>query len=194
MVRLSIAVLVASAALAAQSRPADDNAFPNTKSIGRATIEFRDDRVHMVSVYDYSQNNHDGPWILLQAGVAVKERTTVKRENFQIVMPGGRMVPLATQEQFLADSARITQVRQNARIFRRPNETYFPQSRQTDALRFFALPGDPTVRTLAFLLEEQAVAFGDLYFRSPTLRWDDGTYRLVFDHEKGRAELPIRLE
>lgn len=200
MVRLSLVVLVASAALAAgaslaaQARPADDNAFPHTKSVGRATIEFRDERVHMVSVYDYSQRNHDGPWLLLQAGVAVTQRTTVKRENFQIVMPGGRVVPLTTQEQFLADSARITQLRQNARIFRRPIETYFPQSRQTDALRFFALPGDPTVRTLTFLLEEHAVAFGDLYFRSPTLRWDAGTYRLVFDHEKGRAELPIRLE
>ena len=203
MVRPSLAVLVASAAfaalvasvsLAAQARPADDNAFPSTKAYGRATIQFRDEKVHMVAVYDYSQRNHDGAWIILQAGVAVSQRTTVQRENFQIVMPGGRVVPLPTQEQFLDDSARITQLRQNARIFRRPIETYFPQSRQTDALRFFALPGDPIVRTAAFLLEEHAVAYGDLYFRSPTLRWEDGTYRLVFAHEKGRAELPIRLE
>ena len=45
MVRLVLAVLVASAALAAQSRPADDKAFPNTKPFGRATIQFevRDD-------------------------------------------------------------------------------------------------------------------------------------------------------
>src|SRR5262245_40819874 len=99
MVRPSVAVLAASAALAAsvslaaQSRPADDNAFPNTKSYGRATIQFRDEKVHMVAVYDYSQRNHDGPWIILQAGVAVSQRTTVQRENFQIVMPGGRVVP-----------------------------------------------------------------------------------------------------
>ena len=50
------------------------------------------------------------------------------------------------------------------------------------------------MRTLSFVLEEQAVVIGDIYFKSPTLRWDAGTYRLVFDHEQGRAELPIRLE
>ena len=41
---------------------------------------------------------------------------------------------------------------------------------------------------------EHGVVIGDLYFKSTTLRWDRGTYRLVFDNEKGHAELPIRLE
>ena len=59
---------------------------------------------------------------------------------------------------------------------------------------FFALPGEGTVRTLSFLLEERAVVIGDLYFKSPTLRWEAGTYRFVFEHEQGRADLPIRLE
>lgn len=194
MIRLTIAVLVASVTLAAQSRPADDNAFPRTKSMGRATTEYRDDRVHAVVVYDYSQRNHEGAWLLVQAGVAVQQRTTVKRENFSIVMPDGRQVPLATQEQFLADSAAITRLRQNASIFRREVKTYFPASRRTDILRFVALPGDGLARELSFLIEEQAVAIGDLYFKSPTLRWESGTYRFIFDHEKGRAEIPIRLE
>ena len=194
MVRLALAVLVASAALAAQSRPADDKAFPNTKSFGRATIQFQDNTVHMVALYDYSQRNHDGAWLLLQTGVAVKKRTTVNRGNFHIEMPDGRTVPLPSQEVFLADSAQITKVRQNARIFDHDVKPYFPASRHTDSLRFFALPGEGTVRTLSFVLEEQAVVIGDIYFKSPTLRWDAGTYRLVFDHEQGRAELPIRLE
>jgi len=194
MVRLALAVLVASAALAAQSRPADDKAFPNTKPFGRATIQFQDNTVHMVALYDYSQRNHDGAWLLLQTGVAVKKRTTVNRGNFHIEMPDGRTVPLPSQEVFLADSAQITKVRQNARIFDHDVKPYFPASRHTDSLRFFALPGEGTVRTLSFVLEEQAVVTGDIYFKSPTLRWDAGTYRLVFDHEQGRAELPIRLE
>ena len=117
MVRLALAVLVASAALAAQSRPADDKAFPNTKPFGRATIQFQDNTIHMVALYDYSQRNHDGAWLLLQTGVAVKKRTTVNRGNFHIEMPDGRTVPLPSQEVFLADSAQITKVRQNARIF-----------------------------------------------------------------------------
>ena len=87
MVRLALAVLVASAALAAQSRPNEDKPFPNTKSFGRATIQFQDDTVHMMALYDYSQRNHDGAWLLLQTGVSVKKRTTVNRGNFHIEMP-----------------------------------------------------------------------------------------------------------
>jgi len=194
MLRLSMAVLAASVAVGAQSRPADDNAFPHTRSHGRATVEFRDDKVHAVAIYDYSQRNHGGGWILIQTGVAVQPRTTIKRDNFQILMPGGRAVPLPTQKQFLADSARITQLRQNATIFYRNVRSYFPKSTLTDTLRFFALPGEGTVRDQSFALEEQAVVVGDLYFKSPTLRWEKGTYRFVFDHDHARAELPIRLE
>ena len=56
----------------------------------------------MVALYDYSQRNHDGAWLLLQTGVAVEKRTTVNRGNFQIVMPDGRTVPLPSHEDFVA--------------------------------------------------------------------------------------------
>jgi hypothetical protein len=147
----------------------------------------------MMALYDYSQRNHDGAWLLLQTGVSVKKRTTVHRRNFHIEMLDGRMVPLPAQEDFLADSQQITKLRQNAKIFDHDVKPYFPASTHTDALRFFALPGEGTVGTLSFLLEERAVVIGDHYFKSPTLRWEAGPYRFVFEHEQGRAELPIRL-
>jgi hypothetical protein len=56
-----------------------------------------------------------------------------------------------------------------------------------------ALPGDGIVRE-SLIPSEHGVAIGDLYFKSPTLRWESGTHRLVFEHEKGHAELPIRLD
>lgn len=57
-----------------------------------------------------------------------------------------------------------------------------------------ALRGDGLIREPVAIPEEQGVALGDLYFKSPTLRWEAGTHRLVFDHEKGHTELPIHLE
>ena len=50
------------------------------------------------------------------------------------------------------------------------------------------------MRNPAIVPSEHGVIIGELYFKSPTLRWDDGTYRFVFDNDKGHAELPIRLE
>jgi hypothetical protein len=190
----TVVLLVAGASLSASQRGAVDNAFPRTKPNGRATVEYKDEKVQAVAIYDYSQRNHDGAWLLVQIGVALRERGAVKRDSFSVVMPEGRTVPLATQEQFLADSAQITKLRQNARIFQRDVISYFPKSADGEFIRWFALPGDGTVRDPAIVPSEHGVVIGDLYFKSPTLRWDDGTYRLVFDNEKGHAELPIRLE
>jgi hypothetical protein len=189
-----VVLLVAGATLSASQRAAVDNAFPHTKPNGRATVEYKDDKVQAVAIYDYSQRNHDGAWLLVQIGVALRERGAVTRDSFTVVMPDGRVVPLATQEQFLADSAQITKLRQNASIFQRPVLTYFPKSADGESLHWFALPGEGTVRNPAIVPSEHGVVIGDLYFRSPILRWDDGTYRLVFDNDKGHAELPIRLE
>ena len=189
-----VVLLAAGATLAAAERPADDNAFPRTKSNGRATVEYKDEKVQAVAIYDYSQRNHDVAWILVQIGVALSERGEVRRDSFSVVMPGGRSAPLATQEQFLADSPVITKLRQNAKIFQRDVINYFPKSADGEFIRWFALPGEGTVRNPAIVPSEHGVVIGDLYFKSPTLRWEAGTYRLVFDNAKGHAELPIRLE
>jgi hypothetical protein len=190
----TVALLAAGVTLSASQRGADDNAFPHTKANGRATVEYKDEKVQAVAIYDYSQRNHDTAWLLVQVGVALRERGEVRRNSFSVVMPGGRTVPLATQEQFLADSQVITKLRQNARIFQRDVISYFPKSADGEFIRWFALPGDGTVRNPAIVPSEHGVIIGELYFKSPTLRWDDGTYRLVFDNDKGHAELPIRLE
>jgi hypothetical protein len=193
MLRIVPVILLAGVAVSAQ-RPADDNAFPRTKSNGRATVEYKDEKVQAVAIYDYSQRNHDTAWILVQIGVALAERGAVRRDSFSVTMAGGRSVPLATQEQFLADSQVITKLRQNARIFQREVISYFPKSADGEFIRWFALPGEGTVRNPAIVPSEHGVVIGDLYFRSPTLRWEAGTHRLVFDNDKGHAELPIRLE
>ena len=38
------------------------------------------------------------------------------------------------------------------------------------------------------------VATGDLLFKSPDGKWPAGTYNLVLNHDKARAELPITLQ
>jgi len=195
MFRLAAVVLVASVSLGAQ-RPADDNAFPRTKPYGRATVQYEDPQVKAVAIYDYSQRHHNQPWLLVQFGVSLSQRTEVRRDNFHIViMPDRREVPLATQQQFLADAARMQQFKQNARIFYRNLTSFFPKSGdQVFGMRWVSLPEEGTIREVEVLPAEYNLLIGDLYFKSPTLKWESGTHRLVFDHPKGHAELPIRLE
>jgi hypothetical protein len=194
MFRLAAAVLAAGVWLGAAQGPADDNAFPRTTSYGRATVQYEDELIKAVAIYDYSQRYHNQAWLLVQFGVALSNRAVVHRESFHLIMPGGRSVPLATQQQFLADAGRIRQLRQNASIFHRELTDYFSKSAQRDTMRWVALPGEGLVLEPVVLPADHAVAIGNLYFKSPTLRWEAGLHRLVFDHEKGHAELPIRLE
>ena len=75
--RFALVVLLATGAtLSAAQRPADDNAFPHTKPNGRATVEYKDEKVQAVVIYDYSQRNHDTDWLFVQVGVALRERGT----------------------------------------------------------------------------------------------------------------------
>jgi hypothetical protein len=200
MARLPTVLLVAALVLPAPgtgSAQQDDNAFPRTKWYGRATVQYEDERVKALAIYDYSQFNHESRWLLVQVGVALRERALVKRDHLRLVAPNGRVVGLATQQEFVADGAALRRFRQNAGIYQRDLadlKSYFPLSAQGEVLRFFALPGDGIISEEFVIGATHAVVIGDLYFRSPTGSWPDGTYRLVFDHEHGRAELPIRLE
>lgn len=193
----SLSALALAAGLLAAGFPVaakDDPAFPRTKSYGRATVQYQDDQVKAVAAYDYSQRNHESQWLLVQVGVAMRDQTLVKRDNLRLTAPDGREIPLASQEEFVADSASLVKFRQNAQIFLRQLGSYFPLSARRDDLRFFALPGDGIIRSEGVILAAHAVVIGDVYFKSATAAWSPGTYRLVFDHERGRAELPIRLE
>jgi hypothetical protein len=164
MFRLVVSVLLAAttALSASQRTTTGDNPFPNTKPNGRATVEYKDNKVHVVAIYDYSQRNHDGPWLLVQTGIALRERGQIKRENISLIAPDARVVPLATQEQFLEAAAEIRELRQNAGIFQQPVITYFPQSADAEQLRWFALPGEGIVRTLAVVPSEHGVVVGAL--------------------------------
>jgi hypothetical protein len=194
MFRLAAALLVTGVALSASQHRADDNVFPRTRFLGRATVQYKDERVRAVAIYDYSQRNHDQAWLLVQFGFALNEPAVVRRESIYLITPGGGNVPLATQQQFLAaDTAQILQLRQNVGIFRRHIENYFPTTLGSNRMQWVALPGE-LVRDPLIIPTRDNIATGDLYFKSPTMRWEAGTHRLVFDHEKGHAELQIRLE
>jgi hypothetical protein len=171
MFRLAAAVLTAGVALGAAQGPVN---YPRTKLHGRATVQYQDERVRAVAIYDYSQRHHNQAWLLVQFGVALSERAVVRRESFHLIMPGGPTVPLATQEQCLADAAQIRQFRQNASIFRQYLTRYFPKSARSDAMQWVALPGEGLVGDLALVPGEHAVAIGDLYFKSPTMQWEGG--------------------
>ena len=170
-------------------------AFSQTKprllQQGRAIIEYSTNAVKAVAAYEYSRRNHDGPWLLIEFAILAKERIAIHRDRIGIIPPDGRRIPVATQQAFLEDHEELTKLLQNAVVSRRPMGSYFV-IRPQPTIRFFSFPG--TIVHDTFVTNQDEAAAGDLLFKSPDGKWAAGTYRLVVDHERAKAELPIRLE
>ena len=184
---------VALAATLAGTARAQSELFPNTKELGGAAIQYKDDAVHLVAAYYYSQRNHDSPWLLIEAAVSTEERMTIHRDSIRLIAPDGVEVALATQRRFALDSRRTRLLVQQAATTRHGIRSYFNRRGRSENFRFFRLPSGPVVSD-DFVVDDLRVALGDLFFESPTGAWEDGTYTLVIEHEGARAAVPIELE
>jgi hypothetical protein len=159
---------------------------------GRAIVEFRSPDVNAVAAYEYSQRNHAGQWILIEFAVQAAKRIAIHRNELSLHGPvEGRVVPLATQEQFLEDSQELNKLLQNAVVTRRPLASYFTIPPKPTIV-FFSAPGRIVHDSAVTNIDE--VATGDLFFKAPDGRWPAGGYRLVLNHEQAKAELPIELK
>ena len=124
--------------------------------------------------------------------MSTDDRMTIHRDSIRLVTPDGVEIALAGQKPFAQDIQRIRLVVQNARTTRHGIGSYFNVQR-SEQFRFFQLPGDPVIYD-DFVVDNLRVAWGDLFFESPTGSWEDGVYTLVIEHEGVRATVPIGLE
>ena len=190
--RLTLLSVALSLSLAGTAQ-AQNELFPHTKDWGRAAIQYKDDDIHLVAAYYYSQRNHDSHWLLIEAAVSTEERMTIHRDSIRLITPDGVEVTLAAQQRFGRDIPRVRLIIQNATTTRHDVRSYFNRRGRSESFRFFSLPGGPVVFD-DFVVDSFRVAGGDLFFESPTGAWEDGTYTLIIEHEGVRAAVPIELE
>lgn len=172
---------------------AQDETFPHTEDVGRAAAEYDDQDIQAVAAYYYSQQNHDSRWLLIEAALTTERRMIITRGDISLVTPDGLDVPLASQRRFREDTNRVRLLVQNASSQRHGVDTYFTTRRRREAMRFFALPFQGTVQN-DFVVDRDRMAWGDLFFESPTGLWEAGTYTLVIQGDGVSARLPIRLQ
>ncbi len=185
-------LIAAGGSLFAQSRTVPRE-FDHVRTLGRALSEFRDGRIQVVAAYYYSQLNHDSPWLLIQLGALGEQVIEIDRDRIELVTPNGRVVRLASQARWAADSRRNVLLLQQATPLRHQVGSYFTPSNGQTGLRFFARPpGTGTVQEVVYLKPKELV-LGDLLFESPTRLWDEGTYALVIRYDGAEAVLPIEL-
>ena len=170
--------------------------FPNTRSYGRATIQYRNQGVQVLVNYDYSQRNHNTKWLLIDLAIASRQRFVLHQDDIKLLTPKGRELGVAPQEAIIADSAGVTKLLQNAKVNRQPLLSYFSQrgGGPVETIRFQTFPiGGGTVSP-EVTVDDNHVSSGAMLFVTPEGRWDAGTYRLEITNEVAKAGLPIKLE
>jgi len=190
LVGLGVGIVLAATQTAAERQEAG---FPNTKRLGRATVEFRDAQLQVVLNYEYSQRHHDSAWLLVDFGGRSERRLVLDREHFKLVSQSGEWFPVASQRHFVDAAKQIQALRQNASVWRRDLGSYLGALNLRERLKFFALPGEGVVITGA-LLDKDRNTFGELYFEMPRGSWDEGDYALLIEHPQARIKLPISLD
>ena len=193
MMAALVVVLLCGAVAGAQTQTPKEWSFPDTKKYGRATAEYRHEGFHFVINYDYSQRQHSTRWLLVDLGAASSRRYVLHKKDLRLLTPEGRELPVAPHQAFIDDTPAVDALLQNAQIWRRSLDWYFSQRGALESIRFQVLPGRGTISEEA-IVDNDRVAIGALFFRTPAPRWESGTYRLVIDHELGEAALPIALE
>lgn len=190
---LGAAVCSAMVALGALSVGAQEEFSSANRQRGRAAVEYTDADIHIVAAYYYSQRNHDSRWLMIETAVSTSDVGTIDRGAITLRTPQGREIPLATQRRVGEDVVRIEQLLQNAKVVSHNVASYFTQRDRIESMNLFTLPFGPVVHD-DFVVDAHRVAVGPLFFEAPTGAWEDGTYALIVRHEKGTAQLPIRLE
>jgi hypothetical protein len=191
--RRSFAIALAIGVLLISVKPQADAQPPIVKKLGNAIVEYRDAAVQAVIAYEYSHRFHDGAWLLIETAVRTTDDMTFHRRDFTLVTANETTVPLATEERYVEDGARIRQIHQNAGIWSRSLTSYFDDRHSRPGFLFFALPGEGVVTDsiVTYRLGPTSVT---LYFVSPEGRWREGTYHLTIDNGRARAVLPIELK
>ena len=178
-----VALTAGGVTLAAQGR---------VKQYGRATVEYRSGDVTIVANYDYSQKNHTGPWLLIGFAVQGRSPIVIQRTDLLLQTPDEARIPVATQQQFLAEQELLRPLFQNATIWFRSLDDYFPSRPSQHTVNFFAFPG--SIVSDSVMTHNDEVATGQLLFKAPGGKWPEGTYKLVLNHDKAKADVPIVLQ
>ena len=80
-----------------------DALFPHTKQWGPATVEYSHEGLKVVANYNYSQANHDTPWLIIDLAASSRQRFTLRPQHVTLVTPDGGVVALAKRRVVLGD-------------------------------------------------------------------------------------------
>ncbi len=190
LARLSLLGAVAGLGLLCDTAVWATPPLPTLTQVGSTAIVYRGDQIDVALSYRYAKLNPEGRWLLLDTAMtAATDPIEVPRTAIWLRIPDGRVVPLATQEEFGRDYPQLAAMITRANVMREPLGYLTPQ--RPRLIRFFAERG----RGLAWpstWLDQWHNNFGRLFFRLPD-GIQKGDYQLLIRLSKGEVAIPFTI-
>lgn len=145
--------------------------------------------------YRMAQEAVGEDWVMLDVGLTVRtsKGVTLKRGDFSVQTPDGKIVPLATQQDF-AKAGYLSSLHMRAKV-NKDSINYFPvEVRRGCPIQFFANLGQGG-RQLAFdqvELSNDRACVGRLYFQIPG-GIKPGQHWLKVAYPEGEVQVPFRI-
>jgi hypothetical protein len=143
-----------------------------------------------------ANNSVGDDWMLLQVGLTVqgkREKFMLHRDNIELVIPGPKVVPLASQKEF-GDAGSLVALNNRAEVTS-DNINYFPaDARQGCRINFFTAPmaGAPRISKDQVELSYNRACGGRLFFKVPGgIQY--GTYNLNVKFDKTTIRVPFEI-
>lgn len=144
--------------------------------------------------YRMVQDEAGKEWALLNVGLTLREGVkdyTFKRENFTLKTPDGKIVPLATQQEYMAEAS-LRALNQRAKVMK-DSINYFPAGPgRPCALKFFADMSGPGLAYDQVDLSDTRDCMGRIYFKVPG-GIQTGQYWLNVQFATTVVQVPFRV-
>jgi hypothetical protein len=174
---LSVAIvgLLSVLTVQAQEKPTVQIPKPGVPEILTMEAKFvraaYNNEAYVILGYQASNRSIGEPWLMLEVGITVLERTPdyrLTREHISLETPDGKTIPLpSVKEQREANPGAIQAIQQRARV-QRDSINYFPTSaHRACAILFFPDLGSRSVPFDVVDLSDDRACIGRLYFPIP---------------------------
>jgi hypothetical protein len=144
--------------------------------------------------YRMVQNEVGNPWVLLNVGITVRDGVkdyTLKREHLTLKTPDGKIIPLATQQEYMADPS-LRALNQRAKVIK-DSINYFPAGPgRPCAMKFFADLDKPGLAYDQVDISDARDCMGRLYFKIPG-GIQTGQYWLNVKFANSMIQVPFRV-
>jgi hypothetical protein len=168
-------------------------AFPAVERPGARLVRQRRAVAEIVLDYSYAANHAGADWLVLNVALAGSQNNAVsiRRESISVVLPDGRTLPLATQQEFAAGHASLTPKLRAASVASAPAHEYL-RGQLADCGWYQAESGAPLVVNELHIRSGTACQ-GFLAFQVPD-SVTRGNWQLVVDLPGGRLAVPFEIE